>query len=220
LVISAFKNSEPGIVERVIDGDTAIINNHSVRFLGMNSPEKHEVGHDPAMNFLKEKIEGKRVKLVFGKERFGRYKRILAYVFLGNENINLESVRLGYSNYYFPEGKTKYYPTFKKAWEDCLKDNINLCRKSKNKCLILEEWNIPKQRVVLKNICSHTLDITGWTVKDEGRKKYTFPNEILQPNEEVLLIPKDWKKKYVWTNTGDSIFVRDDKNGLILFETY
>ena len=34
---------EVGIVERVIDGDTVVVNGTSVRLLGINTPEKKEI---------------------------------------------------------------------------------------------------------------------------------------------------------------------------------
>jgi len=132
-----FRNYEMGVVQRVIDGDTAIINNHSVRLLGINSPERGEKGYEEAKQFLSSKILDKKVKLVFGKRKFDRYKRILAYIFLKDENINLESVKEGYSNIYFPEGKTRFYDKFSRAWEICLERKINLCERSNNTCLKL-----------------------------------------------------------------------------------
>ena len=219
-LVKNFQNPNVGFVERVIDGDTAIINNHSVRFLGINSPELKEVGHDEAMNFLKNKIEGKNITLVFGPTKTDLYGRWLAYVFLGSENVNLESIENGYSNAYFPEGKDSFHDDFMSAWESCLEKNINLCEKSDNTCFKLETWDTSGQKVVLKNVCSGKLNITGFSVKDEGRKRYVFGNKVLLPDEEVVLTPKDWNVTYVWTKTGDSIFIRDEKNKLIYFGNY
>ena len=122
------EDSETGIVERVIDGDTIVLDNEEhVRLLGINTPEKREYLHDEAQNFLSENILGKNVSLEFGKQKIDRYNRTLAYVFLGNKNINLESVKNGFSNYYFPSGKDIYYDDFYDAWEICVNNNINLC---------------------------------------------------------------------------------------------
>ncbi len=217
---ASFQNPNEGFVSRVIDGDTAIINGKSVRFLGINSPEVGEKGHDIAMNFLKNKIEGKNVTLVFGSERTDLYGRELAYIFLGNENINLESVESGYSNTYFPVGKDSFYDPFASAWRDCLEKNINLCEKSNNTCLEVEKWDTKGQLVVLKNICYFNLNVTGWSVKDEGRKNYIFSEKILLPGEEVFLVPSDWNEPYIWTDTGDSIFVRDSYGKLVYWNTY
>jgi micrococcal nuclease len=216
----SFQNPNVGFVERVVDGDTAIISNHSVRFLGINSPEKGEIGHDAAMDFLKSKIEKKNVTLVFGKDRMDLYGRELAYVFFNNENVNLESVKLGYSNVYFPNGKDPYYGNFADAWQDCLEKGMNLCNRSNDTCLSVEKWDTRNQVVILKNTCNYDLNITGWSVKDEGRKNYRFSDKSLLAGEEVSLVPSDWGKDYVWTETGDSIFVRDNFGKLVYWNTY
>ena len=75
-------DSETEIVERVIDGDTIVINKTSVRFLGINTPEIGEIYYSEAKEFLEEIVLNKTIKLEFGKEKYDLYKRILAYVFL------------------------------------------------------------------------------------------------------------------------------------------
>ena len=216
----SFKNYEVGVVERVIDGDTAVINGTSVRLLGINSPEKGEGFYMEAKNFLEERVLEKEVRLVFGKEKFDLYKRKLAYLFVGSQNVNLESVREGYSNFYFPSGKDSFYEGFVLAWQECLDKNINLCEKSNEKCLELKLWDTKGQKVILKNSCPKNLDVSGWTIKDEGRKKYTFGSKILLPGEELTLTAEDWNKTYVWTATGDSIFIRDSSGKLVYWDSY
>ncbi|MDP3966626.1 MAG: thermonuclease family protein [archaeon] len=217
---NSFEGAEYGFVERVIDGDTLVINGTSVRLLGINSPEKGDFGSSLALEFLSNKTLGKEVKLVYGKEKYDLYKRKLAYVFVGIENVNLESVKNGYSNFYFPSGKDKYYSKFKGAWESCLVENVNLCEKSSENCLILKDWDTKGQRVLVKNNCSKNLNITGWSVKDEGRKKYVFSEKVISPSEEVALTSEDWKETYVWTSSGDSIFIRDNFGKLVFWRSY
>ena len=53
----------------------------------------------------------------------------------------------------------------------------------------------------------------------EGRKKFNF-NSILKSNAEVTITSKDFGKDYVWTSTGDSIFLRDKENKLVLYYHY
>jgi hypothetical protein len=211
---------ERGVVERVIDGDTIVVNGSSTRLLGINSPEKGEVGYLKAKKFLEDYILEKEIKIYFGKDKTDRYGRKLGYIFLNSKNINLESVRKGYSNFYFPSGKDKYYNQFVKAWEECLNKEIGLCEKSLEKCIVLEKWDVEEQIVVLKNICNYEVDLTGWSIKDEGRKKYVFENEILGGLELIELGTKDWNEDYVWTKSGDSIFIRDFENKLVIFDNY
>jgi len=219
-LVKAFQDYETGIVERVIDGDTIAINKTSIRLLGINAPEKGEPFFEDSKEFLEKEILNQEVQLHFGKTRYDKYRRKLAYIFIRNKNINLESVKHGYSNYYFPSGEDKYSSQIKEAWNFCLSQNKNLCKKSSNSCLVLENWYIEEQKIILQNVCSFPLNLNEWTIKDEGRKKYIFVNKTIQSKEKIILTSKDWKEDYVWTKTGDSIFIRDSNNELILFQTY
>jgi len=221
-------------VERIIDGDTIVIDNKtSVRLLGINCPEKGEMYSEEAKEFLRELILNKTVKLKFGKEKYDRYQRVLAYVFVGNKNVNLELIDRGFANFYFPSGKDKYYNDFKRAWEDCIKEDINLCEKSENKCvdcIILSNFNFKNQKVVFTNNCDFDCDLTGWNIKDEGRKNFVFDDFVLKDNEQVKIIVGEgadnsdvlfWSgEDYVWTSSGDTLFLRDDTGKLVLWESW
>ncbi len=222
------------IVERVIDGDTIVIENKtSVRLLGINSPERGELYYNEAKEFLEELVFNKTVRLEFGKNRYDRYHRVLAYVFINTENINLELVNEGYANFYFPSGKDKHYNDFKKAWEHCIKNNKYLCEKSRDKCadcIELKEFDYQNQIVVFYNKCDFNCELTGWKIKDEGRKNFVFPEFTLNSNKHVYILIGEgensdntlyWTgEEYVWTSSGDSLFLRDDFGKLVLWESY
>ena len=227
-------NYETAYVERVIDGDTIVIENKtSVRMLGINSPERSELYYDEAKQYLENLVLDKTVKLEFGKEKTDRYNRLLRYVHINNKNINLKLVEEGFANFYFPSGKDRYYKDFEEAWEECIDKNINLCEKSEEKCaecVELKEFNHKKQEIVLYNKCNVHCDLTDWTIKDEGRKKFVFGSFILKSNKEIKIVVGDsedtndilfWNNEdYVWTNTGDSLFLRDRKGKLVLWRSY
>jgi len=232
-LIKSFDNSEYGIVERVIDGDTLVINGTSVRLLGINSPEKGEKYSLESTKFLEEKVLGKEVKLVFGKEKYDLYKRKLAYVFIGSQNVNLESDKNGHSNFYFPSGKDVNSEIFKKAWNSCLEKKINLCEMSKDfcsSCIELKELNQKEDKFILYNKCAFGCSLTNWEIKDEGRKKFIFGNFTLKSFKEVEIKTGEgnngeslffWKgEKYVWTKSGDTLFLRDPLKKLILWKNY
>ena len=218
-----FTDYETGIVDRVIDGDTVKIGNESVRLLGINSPEKGEKYSIESTKFLEEKVLNKTVEIRFGKDKYDRYKRKLGYLFLEGKNINLEIVEKGYANFYFPSGKDNYYPRFYSVWELCIKEEINLCEPSKDKCaqcIELSNWNVDEQIVELKNSCSFDCNLKNWTIKDEGRKKFTFKNQIIGPNKKIIVSKNDFEESYVWTKTGDTIYIRDNKDLLVLWKSY
>ncbi|RLG12628.1 hypothetical protein DRN73_02100 [Candidatus Pacearchaeota archaeon] len=233
VLIKFFNEKDKGIVERVIDGDTIVVDGVHIRLLGINSPEKGEEYSKEATGYLRDIIFNKTVSLEYGKNKKDKYGRTLAYVFLNNENINLNSVRNGFSNFYFPSGKDKHYLEFKNAWEKCLKDNKNLCEKSLDKCaecIELEKFDYKKEIVSFRNLCSFNCDLEAWEIKDEGRKKFIFPKIILNASKEISIITGNgndnenvlfWRgKEYIWTKTGDTLFLRDKNHRLVLWKTY
>ncbi len=224
---------ETGIVERVIDGDTIVVGNESIRLLGINSPEKGEKYYDEAKNFLEILVLNKTVKLEKTKQDKDRYNRKLRYAYIGFTNINLELVKEGLANFYFPAGKDQYYMDFKDTWEECVKGNKNLCEKSLDicaRCIVLEEFDSKDQKIVLYNRCEFNCDLTNWTIKDEGRKKFIFDKIKLEPKKRLTIEVGEgnnnntnlfWENEnYVWTSTGDTLFLRDKKNKLVLWESY
>lgn len=111
-------------VKKVIDGDTIKLeNNQKVRFIGIDAPEYHEsaklyrdssrsgkdikaiqkMGHR-SYEYLKGLIEGERVRLEFDVERYDKYNRLLAYVYLKNGIfVNARMIEEGYATVYtFP----------------------------------------------------------------------------------------------------------------------
>ena len=232
LVISFLAPEETVFIERVIDGDTIVSNGSSIRLLGINSPEKGELYSFESTEFLENMVLNKNVEIrITGKDR---YYRDLAYVFIDGENVNLELVKNGFANFYFPSGKDNYYPEFLAAWKECLSDNVNFCSESLDecgRCLDLLEFNVKEQKIILRNNCQVDCDLSGWTIKDEGRKKFVFGKGfVLGKDSSVEIIVGDGKdndkklfwdgETYVWTKSGDSLFLRDDKGGLVLWESY
>ncbi len=194
------------IVDRVIDGDTIESNGTSIRLLGINSPEKGEFGYNEAKNFLQNKILNKTVTLKFTNERTDKYGRTLAYVFINSLNINVESVRNGFSNYYFYSGKDEYYNDLFSAWNECIVNGKNLCEKSANVCANC--INIINSDNFIMNNCSFSCNITKWVIEGEGRGTFVFENKILYQNQKTGF-------SLNLTNSGGSIFLRDDSGKLV-----
>jgi hypothetical protein len=219
------KNFSPNnvcFVERVIDGDTVVMSSgEHIRMLGINTPETtgKEFYSEEAKKFTEENVLNKTILLKSsGKDLYGRE---LAYLFYKRQNINLEIVRKGYANYYFPSGKDAFSEEFFDAWDECILDNKNLCEKSQNKCancIVLSEFNFKKDEATFSNQCSFDCSLKNWEVKDEGRKKFVFEDFILKKGESVSLNAEDFGKNYVWTNSGDTLFLRDDEGKLVLWE--
>lgn len=91
-------------VRKVVDGDTIIVDgNQSVRLLGVDTPEtvKPETPVQPwgpeATEFTRRHVEGQTVRLEFDHEKYDKYNRLLAYVYLDKWLLNEELIRAGLS---------------------------------------------------------------------------------------------------------------------------
>ncbi len=90
-------------VLRVLDGDTISIQmgqiEQKVRYMGMNTPElwKDYYG-DEAWKENRKWVEGKMVRLEFDPtRRVGSLGRLLAYIHVGDTNVNIELIRTGFA---------------------------------------------------------------------------------------------------------------------------
>jgi len=223
---------EFGTVERIVDGDTIIVNSNSTRLLGINTPEKGEKYYQEAKDFLENMTLNKTIKLEYGKDRYDLYGRKLAYAFLDEKNINVELVKNGFANIYILDDKL-HEGELKKAWDECIEREQNLCEKSKEKCaecIELKKLDYENQEVIFYNKCSFDCNLSSWNIKDEGRKKFIFGNFILKKNKEVKIAVREgtdeenilfWKgSEYIWTDTGDTLFLRDTEGRLVLWKNY
>jgi micrococcal nuclease len=94
-------------VTRVIDGDTIEVRisgrEDEVRYIGIDTPETVKPGtavqcFGPQASGENHKlVDGRRVRLVFDRERRDVYDRLLAYVYTGGEFVNARLVRGGYA---------------------------------------------------------------------------------------------------------------------------
>lgn len=240
LVISFFSSEEALItekvcfVERVIDGDTIVACQNTTRLLGINTPEKGERFYKEAKEYLSKRIENKSVTLRFSNEKYDKYGRVLAYVYLGEECINSKIIENGFANPYFLQEKDFHFKEFFESWEICLKKNRGICTISKDscsKCISLEKLDPIKEKVVIKNNCDFSCNLNKWSIKDEGRKIFFFSEYSLYPNSEVSILVSNekisskkeliWKREdTVWTDSGDTLFLRDSMGELVLWKNY
>jgi len=191
-------------VDRIIDGDTIESNSTSIRLLGINTPERGEFFYEESKAYLESRILNQTVNLKYTRERYDKYNRVLAYVFLDNKNINVELVEQGYANYYFYGGRDSYSDELEDAWNKCINNNVNLCEKSVNSCSSCV--NIDNSGGFIINNCGFSCDINSWEIKTEGREKFIFNGTLASGQTAEFSLDT--------SNSGGSLFLRDDEGRL------
>jgi micrococcal nuclease len=104
VIFLSTSHAQTYVVQRVIDGDTLLLNNgERVRLIGADTPEtKHprkpvQYFGMEAYQFTKQMVEGKDVRLEYDWQRRDRYRRLLAYVYLMDGTfLNAEIIKQGY----------------------------------------------------------------------------------------------------------------------------
>jgi micrococcal nuclease len=117
----------------VVDGDTLDVTcptfRDRVRLLRINTPERERRGYERAKNALEILVEDREVTLTFeelGTPERGGSGRLLAYVYVGDLNVNVEMVRLGWSRFWTKYGKGRFANQFRDAEREARREQRGL----------------------------------------------------------------------------------------------
>ncbi|MFH1646058.1 MAG: thermonuclease family protein [Candidatus Omnitrophota bacterium] len=128
-------DADYGVVKWVADGDTIkLFNGEYVRYVGVDTPELHhpkkhiypEYYGKEAKKFNESLVLGKKVRLEFDVERYDKYGRLLAYVFVDGKFVNEELLKGGYAKTLFIPPNTKYLAKFSVLEEEAKKAKLGL----------------------------------------------------------------------------------------------
>jgi len=115
-------------VRWVNDGDTVVLTTgQRVRYIGLNAPEIDHADQKAqpygyrARSFNKTLVLSKRIRLEYDVERFDRYGRLLAYVFLEDGRfLNARLLEAGLAYYLYRKPNSKYGEILLKAQQDAM----------------------------------------------------------------------------------------------------
>jgi micrococcal nuclease len=147
------QTSQSATVERVVDGDTvevrpAVPGTESVRLIGVDTPETVDPNEPvqpygpQASAFTKTQLEGKRVTLIFDRDRTDQYSRALAYIRLGGQGTTFNEIllRRGYAQLDIVSPNDRYEARFRQAQEQARRAQRGI-------------WGLPKnQQCQLANL--------------------------------------------------------------------
>jgi micrococcal nuclease len=100
-------------VKEVTDGDTIVLNNgKTVRYIGVDTPEKDELFFPEATEANREMLCGKKISLEYDIEKQDTYGRTLAYVWVDSVLVNAELIKKGLASVYCFSPNLKYRDRF------------------------------------------------------------------------------------------------------------
>jgi micrococcal nuclease len=109
----------PCDVTHVTDGDTLNVRcagrKERVRMLQIDTPEREDALYEEAGDALEALIAARSVELELGPEERDEHGRLLAYVFVAGDNLNLEMIERGWSPYFDRYGAGAYAREFAAA---------------------------------------------------------------------------------------------------------
>ena len=233
-------NASPVFCVRAVDGDTLKVSGViygekmyvSIRIIGADTPEtvdprKPVQYYGPeASKFAKSLFTATTVYLTFDKSKYGKYHRVLAYVWL-----KYKDYYVMYNALIIANGYARYYPwfPFKKSYMEIFDSLQSYARKNKKGLWSTRENNIPTsstasititnihysgkdEYVTIENNSSSTIDMYNWklTSNPPDKQKYIFPHLIVSPHSSIEIHSGPsakgkyiWTKRYIWNNKGD-----------------
>jgi len=205
-------------VTRVLDGDTIEIESgERVRYLGINAPESGQPFFTEATRENERLVAGRTVALEFDVQTQDRYKRLLAYVWVGDVLVNEEIVKNGYAVIETIQPNVKYQDLILKAQQEarnaCRGLWAGLCSQNKEvSCIRIVNINADApgndnenkngEWIEIKNTCSQAISMESWLLKDSSASnKYEFKDFTLEGSKSVIIYSgcgKDTQDKLYW----------------------
>ncbi len=121
---------ESNQVVGVVDGDTVELGDgRKVRLIGINTPERGEPGYNSASDLTDRLVGGRTVRLEYDRDRFDRYQRTLAYLWVNDSLVNTQILRSGWASCYFFDGSMHHSREFLLAQREAMKAHRGLWKK-------------------------------------------------------------------------------------------
>ncbi|MFN3384587.1 MAG: thermonuclease family protein [Archaeoglobaceae archaeon] len=245
LISLCTQSYERALVVEVIDGDTVKLENGElVRLLGINAPEKGQRFYEEAKNRLEDLVKGKEVLMEKDVRDRDKYGRLLRYVYVNGTFVNVLMVKEGLAYAYIVE-KLQYEDELRKAEEEAKSLKLGIWSETWDcdKCIGVAyfRWdaegddcaNPNGEFVVLKNFCRFACDLTSWSISDESKNVFVFPEFILEGEKSVIIYSgcgesnerglywcRNATCKAVWNNDGDTLFLMNARGEIVLQYSY
>lgn len=236
-------NYSGNFVSKVIDGDTIVLaNGTKVRYIGINTPEKGQPYSAEATNLNTKLVEGKEVYLEYDKEKEDVFGRTLAYVYTKEDGfVNEILIENGVARAFFRAPNVRYRTILQRAEEKAMQKGVGLFTPSDYAGdLIVTSFqfdaegndndNINGEWFILLNNSGETIFLQNFYFYDESYHRYLFPDYVLKSGSSIKVHTGNGENtatnlyagfdEPIWNNAGDTLFIYDYKDCLVLEEEY
>lgn len=229
-------------VSKVIDGDTIVLfTGEKIRYIGINAPEMGMPFYSEAKKENEDLVLGKNVSIEYDREKRDQHGRVLAYVFVGRIFVNYELLRKGLVFLYRDENNRKHRKLLLEAEEEARENRRNLWKSFHKYSIRVErvkynaegkdEENLNGEYVVLKNTSNERVEISGFSIKDESRNLFVFPEgSYIEGSGTVVVYTGNglnlygkffWNHKTpIWNNDHDTAYLMDTEGSIVDFYRY
>lgn len=180
-------------VTKVYDGDTILLGDgRKVRYLGMNAPEYQEPFYLKAKRFNESLVLEKEIRLEFDQEKVDSYDRMLAYVYVGNQMVNVRLVEEGLAHAFFIGPNRKHNGLLLKAQAAAKEKKAGIWsgrgrpRDLKITSVHIGDPDHPPY-VRIANLSNGPMRLAGYLLSNESGKRYLFPDITITPGYTVIV---------------------------------
>ena len=240
LFLDSVNGNERGRVKQVYDGDTVLLEDgRKVRYLGINSPEYQEPFYLKAKRFNESLVLRKEVRLELDQEKADHYHRVLAYVYVVDEQVNARMVKEGLAHAFFIGQSRKHQSLLLQAQAEAKQRKAGIWSgRARPKDLKVTnvhlgdqdnaDPNVPYVRIA--NLSSRLLRLAGYSLSNEHGDKYVFPDVAIEPGYTVIVASSNGKdgidhsgqmvvhwptQGSVWDSREDTAFLTDPSGELV-----
>lgn len=209
------------IISRVIDGDTfQTVDGRTVRLANINTPEKGMPSSTDSRDFLASYQNTTLELEILGTDK---YQRTLGRLY-GPEYVNYELVNNGLSSKFLVDEEE--LSLFAEAESHAVEQGKGMWIHSPYYGCFDAKINEKEESLLLTNSCP-LISAAGWTLKDESRKIFYFPNISLGSISLLSSSGTDtptvlyWgSTQNVWNDDRDTLYLFDDKSHIVLAHPY
>jgi micrococcal nuclease len=227
---------ETATVAKVVDGDTVTLSDgRRIRYIGINTPERGQPYYQEATEVNRQLVAGQAVQLEFDVETFDQYGRNLAYVWVGGVLVNREIIAQGFANAFTVPPNVRYEAELRRAEREAREAERGLWAGSLVALKIMhieadapgdDRQNPNGEWIEIANQGHETVQLRGYTLKDEANHIYTFADFSLGAGASFRLFSGQGQNtatmlywglvgESVWNNEADAAFLRDEGGALV-----